>query len=127
MMLYVHHVPGRLRLRTPMLKGRPQAAQSACDTAIGILGVTEVRANAATGSLLITYDRHRATPATLWQALREHGLAAGPLPIKEGAPVTRAEIHCPEPSESGVFAVVAGLCLDKLLEHSAAALLGALI
>ncbi len=124
MMLYIHHVPGRLRLQTPKLKRRPLAARSACNAAIGIPGVTAARANAMTGSLLVSYDRHRTTPATLWQALREHGLAAGPLPIKEGVAVTRAKISWTEGGESRLFDIVAGICLDKLLKHSAAALLG---
>ncbi len=124
MMLYVHHVPGRLRLQTPMLKRRPQAAQSARDAAMAVLGVTGARASATTGSLLITYDRCRVTPATLWEKLREQGIAAGPLPIKEGMAVTRTRIRCAGGGRRTLFEIVAGVCLDKLLERSAAALLG---
>ncbi len=124
MMLYVHHVPGRLRLQTPMLKRRPQAARSARDAAMAVPGVTGARVSATTGSLLITYDRRRVTPATLWEMLREHGIATGPLPIKEGVAVTRAEIRYAGGGRRTLFETVAGVCLDKLLERSAAALLG---
>lgn len=127
MTLYIHHVPGRLRLQTPLLKGRPQAARSACGAAVAISGVTRVRANAATGSLLIIYDRSRVTPAVLWQALCAHGIVGGSLPIAEGDPVTRAWHTAPSAAENAVFDRLAGVFLDKLLEHSAVALAGALV
>ena len=128
MTLYIHHVPGRLRLQTPLLRGRPRAARSAYHAAVAITGVTHVRANTTTGSLLINYDRQRVTPAMLWQALCEHGVATGPLPIADGAAVTRTELRYAAPAaEKGFFDLVAGVFLDKLLEHSAAALVGALI
>ena len=129
MTLYIHHVPGRLRLQTPLLRGNPQAARSACDASVAVAGVTRVRTNTTTGSLLIIYDRQRVTPAILWQALCEHGIAAGPLPIAEGAAVTRTEMRhvAPRAAEKGVFDIVAGMVIDKLLERSAAALFGALV
>ena len=126
-MLYIHHVPGRLRLQSSQLKGNRVVAKAACDDAIAIAGVLEARVSSVTGSLVIAYDRHALTPAVLWQSLCERGLAAGPLPIWEGA-VTRAQID-PLAGAAGksVLELVAGIILNRLLERSAAALVGALI
>jgi hypothetical protein len=126
-MLYIHHVPGRLRLQTTQLKGNRLAAEAARDAAVGIPGVLEARVSAVTGSLVVSYNQQELTPAVLWQSLCEHGLASGPPPIREGA-VTRAEVD-PLAGAAGksLVELVAGIILNRLLERSAAALVGALI
>jgi hypothetical protein len=127
-MLYIHHVPGRLRLQTPQVKGNGPVAEAARDAANAIPGVSEARVSAVTGSLVITYDQRELTPATLWQALCERGLASGPLLIQEGVPVTRARIGVPKGAAGKSWVeLLAGIILDRLLERSAVALLGALI
>jgi Heavy metal associated domain 2 len=128
MMLYIHHVPGRLRIQTARLKADWQLAQAACDRAIAIEGVVEVRANSLTGSLTIGYNREHLTPAALWEQLRERDLVSGPLPITNERGVTRAELTVPAlGSGRGLFGLVAGVVLEKLLERSALALVSALI
>jgi hypothetical protein len=126
-MLYIHHVPGRLRLQTPQLKGNRLVAEAACDDVITIPGVLAVRVSSVTGSLVIAYDQQELTPAVLWESLCERGLAAGPLPIREGA-ITRAQID-PLAGAAGksLLELVAAIILNRLLERSAAALVGALI
>jgi hypothetical protein len=127
MTLYIHHVPGRLRLQTMRLREDGPAAQAACDAAIQIAGVTEARANSITGSLIISYDREHLAPSALWEQLCALGLASGPLPIQDGAPVTRGVVQAKGAVGSGLIDVVAGVLLEKLVERSAMALLGALI
>jgi hypothetical protein len=89
--------------------------------------VVEASVSPVTGSLVIAYDRQALTPAVLWRSLCERGLAEGPLPIREGV-VTRAEID-PLSGAAGksLVELVAGIILRRLLEWSAAALVGALI
>ena len=127
-MTYVHHVPGRLRLQTPRLKRNPQAAETALGKALAITGVLEARVSAVTGSLLVTYNKRELTPAVLWQSLCETGIVSGPNPIEESVPVTRAWIGPPSAdSDKGLSGVVAGIIVERLLERSAVALVGALI
>lgn len=125
--MYIHHVPGRLRLQTPQLQGNRLVAEAACDAAIAIPGVLEARVSPVTGSLIIAYNPQELTPAELWQSLCIRGLAAGPPPIREGA-VTRVQID-PLAGAAGksVVELVAGVILNRLLERSAAALVGVLI
>lgn len=128
MTLYVHHVPGRLRLQTMRLKGNQKAAREACDAAVAIAGVLEARGNPATGSLIIHYDRRTLAPATLWQLLCERGLAHASLPL-DGVAATRAEIRAAPRGDaaSRLFEAVAGIVIDKLLERSAFVLMGSLV
>jgi hypothetical protein len=126
-MLYIHHVPGRLRLQMPQLKGNRQVAKAACDNVIAIPGVEEARVSPVTGSLVIAYDQQQLTPAVLWQSLCERGLASGPPPIQEGT-VTRVQIDpLGGAADESLVGLVAGVILNRLLERSAAALIGALI
>ena|SRR5438105_5866142 len=126
-MLYIHHVPGRLRLQTQQLKGNRLVAQAACDAVVAIPGVVEASVSPITGSLVIAYDQQQLTPAVLWQSLCERGLASGPPPMQEGT-VTRVQIDpLGGAADESLVGMVAGAILNRLLERSAAALVGALI
>lgn len=127
--LYVHHVPGRLRIQTPRLKVHRSIAESACEAAVAITGVLDAQANSLTGSLIVNYDRRRLAPAVLWQALAERGLVNGPVPIVDDSAVTRIEI--PDYSGAGaggqLFQALARVFIGKLLERSVVALVAAII
>jgi hypothetical protein len=129
MSLYFHHVPGRLRLKTPRLQGRRRACDETRAIAAAIEGVIEASANPITGSLIIYYDRKRLTPERLWRALSEHRIVWGVSPIADGVPVARAKLQPPaDPSPAGqLFETVTGMIIDKLAQRSAAILLSALI
>jgi hypothetical protein len=51
-----HHVPGRLRLRSPALKGNASASEQARHQLAQIRGVRATSANPVTGSVLLEYD-----------------------------------------------------------------------
>jgi hypothetical protein len=126
-MLYLHHVPGRLRLRLAALKGNGLAATRACAMARAISGVTDVQANEATGSLVIRYDPRRLTPDALWAALCENGLVGGPSPITNGTGPTFAE---PSPAGGGAeqwHEILARAMLDRFAQHLASALVSAFV
>jgi hypothetical protein len=127
-MLYIHHVPGRLRLRIQRLKGDGPAAGTARDKAITIPGVLEARVSTVTGSLVIFYERKELTLAALWEALCERSLASGPLPFLESVPVARAQVgRFFGAAGKSLVELVTGAILDCLLRRSAAALVAALI
>lgn len=139
MSLYVHHVPGRLRLQTDRLKVSRRGCEDAVAIAGKIIGVTGASANFATGSLVIHYDQDRVTPHALWRALCDGQIVWGLTPISDDATVTRALIEDVLPTRATfqtlrddgparhVFETVAGAAIDKLMSRSAAAIIGALI
>lgn len=116
---YIHHVPGRLRVKSPRLKrNESQAAEARAylDTVQGVLS-TEV--NTVTGSLLVKYDANRVAAHTLLNSLRDMGLHAGPA-----HPAVYA-------SGNGTAQKISDTIVNKLLEtaleRSATALIAALI
>jgi len=128
MRLFLHHVPGRLRLRLPPLQGRRKACEAARARAAAIPGVIAARANPHTGSLTMLYDRERVAPESLWHALCAAGLAWGTSPIAAGVAVTRTELRLPlDASPAGELArTLMSLFVEALAQRSAAILLGGL-
>lgn len=53
---YIHHVPGRLRVRVPAAKGNSFRASRIARELVALEGVTCAEANPLTGSVLVWYD-----------------------------------------------------------------------
>jgi hypothetical protein len=108
MLSIVHEIPGRLRLRGPRLKGRPDDSVALADAARNLPGVSEVCANPLTGSLVVCYDPAagnrdeivRAVGGTLQQAVQ-------PTPVVMGS--------------------IMEAIIERLLSHAARALVAAVI
>lgn len=62
---YVHHLPGRLRIKLPSLKRNARYAATLQTTLSALPGVRDVRVNTLTGSLLVGYDPTRMDIASL--------------------------------------------------------------
>jgi hypothetical protein len=129
MTVYLHHVPGRLRIHIAGLRGSEAAVRLACGEAMTIDGVTKAHGDPTTGSLVVLYDRRRLTPALLWEALAERALVSGLPPFADGAGVTRLTGAATQNGEADAKLVgaLAGIAVEKLVERFAVALLGALI
>jgi hypothetical protein len=126
-MLYIHHVPGRLRLQMSRLKSNHSLAEATRRNVSIIADILDARVSTVTGSLIITYDKQRLTPAALWQSLCDRGIVWGPLPIRDDVPVTRVRIESPVAADDmGLGKLVIRLVVERLLERSAIALVGAL-
>jgi hypothetical protein len=68
-----HHLPGRLRLRSAVLKGNALASEEARRHLAQIDGVTSARANPSTGSVLLEYDPNVISPTNVSDVLAAHG------------------------------------------------------
>ena len=122
MLEYLHFVPGRLRLKTSQLRDRSRAAKAeACVAAIS--AVKSAAANPTTGSLTITFDERRLSLEALWEALGVHGYVSGSWP--ESAPGSGPS---PPVCDAGRLGrAVAAALLDAVLQHSARAVVRALL
>jgi copper chaperone CopZ len=56
---YYHYVPGRLRIQTPFIHGKPQNAATLEKSIQSLEGILSVETNAVTGSALILFDEHK--------------------------------------------------------------------
>ncbi len=70
---FVHHVPGRLRVRIPALKRNEAEARAALRLIEAACGVMATKANLLTGSLTARYDSRLTSGAALLAILHDAG------------------------------------------------------
>jgi hypothetical protein len=123
---YVHHVPGRLRIKTPHLKrnhNRAAEVQSLLDTHTGIVSS---QVNVLTGSVLISYDKALTTAEQIMAAMKDnkHLATEASLATATSNPrVTRTVSAVGDNVGKALF----GFVVEKALERSAMALIGAIL
>jgi hypothetical protein len=107
----VHHLPGRLRLRSALLKGNARASEETQRHLAEIGGIRSASANPLTGSVLLEYDPEVIPPAKLIDLLAIHGYVP--------------EASAPETEAGTGWAVK--LTINALAEHLALAVISALV
>jgi len=123
---YIHHTPGRLRVRSAGLKRNSSAADRLREALENLPGVNKVDVSTVTGSVTLIYDSGVIDGDSLKGHLRAHGHL-------HGAPHGLPAIAAPRDVAAGVGAgeriarTVATMLLEKLVEHSALALVAAII
>lgn len=116
---YIHHVPGRLRIKSPHLKRNAQAAHQARQYMEQVDGVLASEVNPVTGSLLIHYDAQRVGAQTLLNSLRGLGYVPpeqGYLPVQQGPNLAQT-----------LSDKVVNKLVETVIERSATALIAAII
>lgn len=122
MLEYVHYVPGRLRLTISELRHRRRAAEAeAC--VLAIPAVTEAVANPLTGSLTIHFDQQRHAICDLWEGLRAQGYVASRCP----GPIATGVINVADPAADRLAHAIVAVFVEAVVQHSARALLRALL
>lgn len=110
---YMHHTPGRLRLKGEHFHCHGERARQAVAALRAMKGVEGVQLNAHAGSLTIHYDHDETNQATLLAALEQAGcLHAASVPKVSGEGVT------------GVFGKA---LVGALAQRTATKLIGALL
>lgn len=74
MSYYMHDVPGRLRIKTPVLKRNEQVAYTVRKCLGTIEGVATIDINSITGSLLVNYNPKKVRAAEIVAELTRRGL-----------------------------------------------------
>lgn len=88
MSLYIHHVPGRLRVRTQSLRCQPSRIMQAARELSDLPGVGEVSINAKAGSITVRYDPERHCQGELLAVLEEVGcIGARQVANSDNAPL----------------------------------------
>jgi copper chaperone CopZ len=70
---YLHHVPGRLRLKAAEFRRQPGLLEAARRELRALHGVCRVSTNLLTGSILVEYDPAVSTPDALSEAMQKCG------------------------------------------------------
>jgi len=120
---YVHDAPGRLRVKIPLAKKRPDTAQQIENLLKAIEGIDSTATNTTTGSVVINYNRKTLTSDRILSALNQKGWF-------DHTKMTRQDDVLQE-TVSKVGSVVSralvGLVLEKTFEGSMLSLLTVLI
>jgi copper chaperone CopZ len=108
---YLHDLPGRLRVRSPLFRKNAERATAVRNSLESVDGVRSATVNLVTGSVTIYYDCSRASTATLLETLRYHGCSG--------------HRHALPPHAPAIGKTVAGFLVEKAIERSLMAVVAA--
>lgn len=117
---YVHHLPGRLRIKCHRLKNNEHRAHRMQTCLQRLNGVVSAEVNTTTGSLLVRYDAGRIPSEIILSKLIAEGFALDPRHAKPGAKPDN-------PLATMISDKVVNKMLETVVERSAVALLAALV
>lgn len=120
---YLHSVPGRLRVKTPQVKGDEARAEEVRRMLLAIEGVSDIRVNTVTGSILVEYDPDRVSHSEFLEALREGELFDASKAMTNDQYIYAASLKAGKILKKALV----GTLVDKAFEGSAFSLLAALI
>jgi copper chaperone CopZ len=120
---YMHSVWGRLKIKTPFIKGNDQTAQHVEKFLRQINGIQSITTNSLTGSIVINYDPKKVTPQTLLDVLKTRGI------FDASKAVTNDQYIHTSASKVGhvIYKALLGTIVEQILQCSPLALLSFLI
>ncbi len=121
---YIHHTPGRLRVRSQVIKRDEVAAGRARDILTAHPGIEGVETNPTTGSITIRYAAAHMDGSRVLALLDGHGFLR-PKAVPGGARGGAAPAS--DRLAEKVGSAIGTVLLEKLLERSATVLIAALI
>jgi Heavy metal associated domain 2 len=128
---YLHHVPGRLRLKTRSLKNSSAKAAEVQTLFKQLPGIEAIELNLLTGSMLVRYDAARITSAQILGFLVANSVITS---IPEARPRPAAKLldgsmraSIAENLAQRVARSLADFVLEKVLQRAALALISAVV
>lgn len=126
-MHYIHHTPGRLRIKTLNLKRNQRATEFFADHLQGLDGVLRATANPVVGSLTVHYDPDLLRPEELLEHLKERGLLAAEAALPAQDPRRQALDRATTKYAESIGRALLEKLLEKALERAAVALVAAVV
>ena len=119
---YIHHVPGRLRLKTPALRRNESQARYVMRWLEGRIGIVSSEINTRTGSLIIRYEADTVSAQTIINDLKQEGYLDGNVSLPA------AEIFVSGTTASHKIAdTLVNKVVEAVVERSAVALIAAVL
>ncbi|KAA6185805.1 heavy-metal-associated domain-containing protein [Thiohalocapsa marina] len=116
---YIHHVPGRIRVRSKAFRCQNDKALLARSQLLALEGVRNVEINTRAASILVQYDPERLSRPELFAALEEVGCIDAVRHDRASSPTAKI-------GETFGKTLV-GVVVQKAVEQSARSLVGAFI
>lgn len=123
MTCYYHHVPGRLRVRIPGLKGNTRFAGKVEESLRSCSGVEDLTINSVTGSVVIRYDSGATHSHRILLHLADNRFINLEEAVTSGQYMNKSAEKIGQNIGKAVF----GACVEKAFENSAFSLLASLI
>lgn len=114
---YIHHVPGRLRIRASSFRCDPIRARQAEEALRLTAGVREVRVNPRASSITVHYDPATLTQVQVLARLEDIGCLGGVIRADAGS----GRVH------DIIGKALVGALFQKAVERSAAQLVSVLL
>jgi len=112
---YIHSVPGRLRVKTPIVKRNIKMAKHVEKFISQLRGVNSVYSNITTGSVLIKYDSKIINHNIILNIFKKHGLISKEQTIS-------LDEHINETASKAGYAlrkIILGTVVEKVIKNSA--------
>jgi len=119
---YVHHIPGRLRVKSPRLKGNAGEGAAIKASLMALEGVEAAETNTVTGSVTVSYDPERCDADKITAYLQATGHLRQAVAPMIAEPPSGAAMSI-DPLAHMIMTAV----LKKLIERSATAMVAAII
>lgn len=118
---YMHHTPGRLRIRGQQFKRPGEATRKAVALLQALEGVDSVRHNVHAGSLTIHYDPQVKGQTDLLAALEQAGCVHGRTAVEAASPAARIA------TGEGVAGLFGKALMGALAQRAATRVIGVLL
>lgn len=120
---YIHHIPGRLRIKTPYVKRNQRVAEGVKTALAAIRGIRLISINTLTGSIVVQYDPIYANTKEILDTLKRVCY------FDESKAVTHDQVIETAASRVGrlLSKTVCGAVLETAFEDSALSVIAALI
>jgi hypothetical protein len=120
---YFHHIPGRLRVKSPLLKKNPPLVNQVQQLLASIHGVNSIAPNLLTGSVVIQYDPQQASSEDILHTLTRAGY------FDRSRAVTHDDLirHAFSNTGKAIASILFGAVIQDQLEGSPFSVIAALI
>jgi hypothetical protein len=120
---YIHNVPGRLRIKIPLIRRNPARCNDVKELLMHLDGVQRIRATELTGSVVINYDPQTIEPQDMIQVLKDNDYFDESQAITHEAHIQTAASKAGQKIGRAVF----GWAVGRALEGSGLSVLAILI
>jgi Heavy metal associated domain 2 len=120
---YIHNVPGRLRLRTPLVKGNRASAKHVEGLVKQLRGVDSADVNTITGSVVVHYCQKTISSDVILSALENEGLFDSSRVVSHDQYIHKSASKAGQVIGKFLF----GALVEKAIENAGLALVRAMI
>lgn len=113
MTCFIHHIPGRLRIKIPSLQQQPGQAQKIRSSLSGMYGIDNVSVNTLTGSIVIYYDPAVFSVDQLINILQYDELIDSNQPVVFKKPIGKRSTQMGIALGKAAFSWVVGRVLER--------------